>query len=675
MARLTGVYAMSTLGAACAIGDDHIRITGGQGRRFPAAGDYMLRIGRGPTFEIVRATSRDEDTIYLLRAQDDTEAISHPPGTPVWCVISHSYVSELWKQSDDMTLALGILEGDIIEGLTVAPADSPDNALLRDAVGNKKDAAVTAPGDTKSALAYLKGLLTILGVPERDIDAILGSRWDSGGDLGTDIASILSSESSLVTRLGDPDGDALNSLTAKVGDLPRSLSTILGSRWDSTNSLGNDIASVLAALAVAAKDATENTHMYQVVGNKTDDAASTAAVNKSAIAYLKGLLGILGVPARSLDAILGARWDSSGDLGTDIAALLTSLGNADAHIITSVVAKLGDIGRSLDAIIGARWDSSGDLGTDVAGMIASDTTIKTRLGDPDAHNLNSITAKIGNLARDLDAIIGSRWNSSGNLGTDVAALLAAMMVAGKDSIQDDNMQHVIGNKEDTPVYATAATKSALGYLKGLLGINVIARGTFTTSSATVPADTGRSEGNDYFKGCTLIPLAGGCAFQPRPIRQYTATTDVFILDEPFTTAPGLVDYAIVDKGYPVQRLLDIFSVVNSIMQLEETGGTVTTDGNEQTIYINDAPAILYRPVALYVDLTAMDTNDDVTVKVYYRLKAGGDYILHTQEDYADNVSPDLKIIPLYPNRFGIKITVQETAGVHNDIDWGIIYEG
>ena len=667
MARLTGVYAMSTLGAACAIGDDHIRITGGQGRRFPAAGDYMLRIGRGPTFEIVRATSRDEDTIYILRAQDDTEAISHPPGTPVWCVISHSYVSELWKQSDDMTLALGILEGDIIEGLTVAPADSPDNALLRDAVGNKKDAAVTAPGDTKSALAYLKGLLTILGVPERDIDAILGSRWDSGGDLGTDIASILSSESSLVTRLGDPDGDALNSLTAKVGDLPRSLSTILGSRWDSTNSLGNDIASVLAALAVAAKDATENTHMYQVVGNKTDDAASTAAVNKSAIAYLKGLLGILGVPARSLDAILGARWDSSGDLGTDIAALLTSLGNADAHIITSVVAKLGDIGRSLDAIIGARWDSSGDLGTDVAGMIASDTEVKNRIGDPSGQDLTSVVAKLGNLKKALNLILGAKWDSSGDLGTDIGNIITYLTKATKDEATNTHVRHVVGSKDDTAVYVASDTSSAMRYLKGILGVNVIAMGTFTTSSDTGPADTDMiGKDNDFYRGCTVMPLSGDCALQPRSIKSFTGATGVFAPTIPFTKATGLVPYVILSDQCSVEAL-------TGVMTLTETGGTVITDDTEQTLYIADAP-VLFRPDTFVVDRTNMEINDKVSLRVYYRIKAGGDYILHSKDDWQDEVTPDLFSTKLLPNRYGVKVTIQRTDGTDRAYDWEVFYE-
>jgi hypothetical protein len=52
-------------------------------------------------------------------------------------------------------------------------------------------------------------------------------------------------------------------------------------------------------------------------------------------------------------------------------------------------------------------------------------TINTNLGDPSTHTLTSIVAKIGNLARSITAILGARWNSSGDLGTDIATSLAA----------------------------------------------------------------------------------------------------------------------------------------------------------------------------------------------------------------------------------------------------------
>lgn len=51
------------------------------------------------------------------------------------------------------------------------------------------------------------------------------------------------------------------------------------------------------------------------------------------------------------------------------------------------------------------------------------TEILTRLGDPTAQTLPSLTAKWGDIARTLDGILGSRWDSSGDLGTDIVSLL------------------------------------------------------------------------------------------------------------------------------------------------------------------------------------------------------------------------------------------------------------
>ena len=209
--------------------------------------------------------------------------------------------------------------------------------------------------------------------------------------------------------------------------------------------------------------------------------------------------------------------------------------------------------------------------------------------------------------------------------------------------------------------------------QGSTGMDILATGTFTTSSATVPADTGRTEANDYWKGCVLMPIAGVAAFQPRPIRQYTATTDVFTLDEPFTIAPGLVAYVILRAEYPVQRLLDIFGETNAILQLSETGGTITTDGAVQNVYINNAPAGVYKPEAIQLDLTAMAALDQIQVRVYYRISTAGNLIMQDDITFSDLQAIPLKTITLLPNRFGIQVTLQELAGAHNDIPWAVYY--
>ena len=49
----------------------------------------------------------------------------------------------------------------------------------------------------------------------------------------------------------------------------------------------------------------------------------------------------------------------------------TAIGDSSGHTLTSLVTKWGDIARSLDIVLGARWDAAGDLGTDIANIIAA----------------------------------------------------------------------------------------------------------------------------------------------------------------------------------------------------------------------------------------------------------------------------------------------------------------
>jgi len=213
--------------------------------------------------------------------------------------------------------------------------------------------------------------------------------------------------------------------------------------------------------------------------------------------------------------------------------------------------------------------------------------------------------------------------------------------------------------------------------ESLLPQQILGVGTLTTSSTTVPADDTRTEGNDYFKGCLLMPTEEVCRFQPRPIRSSTAA-GVFILDEPFTQAPGLVDYVIVPAAYPVQRLIDIFNAVNAMLTLTETGGTLVADGTEQNLYINNLPAGEFDPRVVFVDLDNMAAGDTTVFRVYYRLNAGGGLQLYDYIQYngADGGLPNgrkLISIALLPNRFGVQVTLQQTAGVNKAYDWDVHY--
>jgi len=100
---------------------------------------------------------------------------------------------------------------------------------------------------------------------------------------------------------------------------------------------------------------------------------------------------------------------------------------------------------------------------------------------------------------------------------------------------------------------------SVGALDQLLATSILASGTFTNSSATVPADTGRTEGSNFWNGTLLMPITGALSFQPRTIVIFDNAGGVFTLDpeNPFTAAPAVGDeYVILAYQYPLEPATD-----------------------------------------------------------------------------------------------------------------------
>ena len=148
-------------------------------------------------------------------------------------------------------------------------------------------------------------------------------------------------------------------------------------------------------------------------------------------------------------------------------------------------------------------------------------------------------------------IIDPEHPFTGTTGTVAYVVIAneGDLIPATDSAEDLTTAHVVGAKADTASYTAVTTDSVISYLKGLLGSQVVATGTFDTSSDTVPADAAGqgAKANNWFNGCVLIPLTGAVALQPRRIVDFTTATGVFTIDpnNPFTVATGLVTYVIV----------------------------------------------------------------------------------------------------------------------------------
>jgi len=135
-------------------------------------------------------------------------------------------------------------------------------------------------------------------------------------------------------------------------------------------------------------------------------------------------------------------------------------------------------------------------------------------------------------------------------------------------------------------------------------------------------------------------------------------------------------YAIITTGAdlgPLTDLIEAIKVVTDALLVEsEASWTLTTDGNVQDLYINNAPAGVFIPRVLKVDFTDHLAGDTVVIHCYERIRAGGGWIEWDTMTYAGLVSPELVYIDLKPNRHGLWVTMQSTVGAFHDYDCEIM---
>lgn len=107
--------------------------------------------------------------------------------------------------------------------------------------------------------------------------------------------------------------------------------------------------------------------------------------------------------------------------------------------------------------------------------------------------------------------------------------------------------------------------------------------------------------------------------------------------------------------------------------------TVKSDGRENTLYEHPGGE---RPIDLkwcVIDLENMTDDNALIVRVYYRMWAGGDWrqfagqLLKGNDGGLVNGNK-LVAIPLIPNQYGVKITIQQAAGTNRSYDWFVVGE-
>jgi len=124
---------------------------------------------------------------------------------------------------------------------------------------------------------------------------------------------------------------------------------------------------------------------------------------------------------------------------------------------------------------------------------------------------------------------------------------------------------------------------------------------------------------------------------------------------------------------------DIFDLVNAILVTTETGGTVTLDGTEQTVYVNALPAGVFEPLKVQISLANLTAAETVRIRTYYRIFPGTAANFATEKEKKDGLTfagvqdPALINVELEPNRYGVEVTIQRLAGGAVGCRWAAFY--
>ncbi len=118
----------------------------------------------------------------------------------------------------------------------------------------------------------------------------------------------------------------------------------------------------------------------------------------------------------------------------------------------------------------------------------------------------------------------------------------------------------------------------------------------------------------------------------------------------------------------------IEAIVSAEAILEETGGTLTTDGTEQNVYINNAPGGIYEPRWFNLNFTNQTVTETLVIRTYYRTEDGGGWIRDDNATFIGVPTNLLVTVALKPNRYGCRVTIEKTAGTNRAYVWEVFYE-
>lgn len=128
-----------------------------------------------------------------------------------------------------------------------------------------------------------------------------------------------------------------------------------------------------------------------------------------------------------------------------------------------------------------------------------------------------------------------------------------------------------------------------------------------------------------------------------------------------------LDAAVSSRAAAAEYTAARAAKMDSIQQfIQEASGTLSATGAEDTVkQIDDTVNQLH----CFIDLTLMQAGDTVVVRQYMKVKSGGTFVKYAEETYSDAQTLPMLYVVTKPANYGIKITLEQTAGTNRDYDW------
>ncbi|MEM2284556.1 MAG: hypothetical protein QXL29_08145 [Zestosphaera sp.] len=153
---------------------------------------------------------------------------------------------------------------------------------------------------------------------------------------------------------------------------------------------------------------------------------------------------------------------------------------------------------------------------------------------------------------------------------------------------------------------------------------------------------------------------------PAPIWTYSTRTLTAFTGQPRTDLMG--EDASFEAGTGTRKTrIDRLANIEAFDTPIE--GTLTADGSEQNVVLDEVEGNPPRFLEGHIDLSNMADGDTVVIRQYFKISPTGTYKKYAEETFSNAQPIPLLHVISNVGRYGIKVTLQQTAGTYRSFDY------